>query len=106
MTVPSVWLVVVSVKVTLPVGVPPVPETVAVNVTDVFSTGETTDDVTVVVVAVSACAAPTNNSNVAHASAAPPITRRSFRPARDAHNTLTLNARVNAPRPTCHAVFT
>jgi hypothetical protein len=32
-TVPSVWLVVVSVKVTLPVGVPPLPATVAVNVT-------------------------------------------------------------------------
>jgi len=32
--VPSVWLVVVSVKVTVPVGVPPLPETVAVNVTD------------------------------------------------------------------------
>lgn len=32
--VPSVWLVVLSLKVTVPVGVPPLPETVAVNVTD------------------------------------------------------------------------
>ena len=54
------------------------------------------DDVTVVVVAVSACAVPSDNSKLAHASAVAAITRRSFRPAHDAHNTLTLSARERA----------
>jgi len=47
--VPSTWLVVVSVKVTLPVGVPPAPETVAVKVTAWPIALGFSDDVTAVV---------------------------------------------------------
>jgi hypothetical protein len=97
---------VVSVKVTLPVGVPPLPETVAVNVTgcgNVLEPGA--DETSVVVVAVWACAVANDSSDIAHASAAAPITRRTFRRTRDLRSKRPRSARANA-RPACCIVFT
>jgi hypothetical protein len=96
-------------NVTVPVGVPPDPgtgETVAVKTTGWPAELGFGNDVTVVVVAVCACAAANDSSDIAHASAAAPIARRSFRLARDARNTLAPSARTDAPRSTCHAVVT
>ena len=82
------------------------PVTVAVKATGCPNTLEFGDDVSVVVVAVCACAAPNEKNNVAQARAAAPTMRRSFGRTPGAHNTFALSSSANAPRSTCHAVFT
>jgi len=72
--VPSVWLVVVSVNVTLPVGKPPALVTTAVKVT-CWGNWLGLVGSSAVLVAVSACAAPSDNNNVAHAITAAPTAR-------------------------------
>jgi hypothetical protein len=93
--VPSVWLVVVSVKMTLPVGRPPALVTTAVKVTGWVNWLGLFGSI-VVVVAICACAAPNDSITVAHASAAAPIMRRSFSPAPDAHNVFLLSFLLSA----------
>src|SRR5438105_4594068 len=95
-------------NVTVPVGVPPDPatgETVAVKTTGGPAELGFGNDVTVVVVAVCACAAPSDSSRIALASASGPITRRTFRGARDVRDVYLHSVRVNA-RPACQNVFT
>src|SRR5690348_10807610 len=103
--VPRVWLVVVSVNVTSPVGNPPALVTSAVKVTCCGNWLGLIGSI-VVVVAVSACAAPSDKSNVAQTSAAAPIMRRSFPPTLDAHTIFVPSVRANAERPNCQIVFT
>jgi len=86
--VPSVWLVLLSLKVTVPVGVPPLPETVAVNVTDWPTALGFGEPATVVVVGVSACAAPSDSSKIALAATTTlPIAPHAFRRARQMNDT-------------------
>src|SRR5437763_14169771 len=92
----------------MPVGVPDpeVGETMAVKVTGWPNTLGLADDVTVVVVAVCAGAAPNDSSRIALASATGPIARRLFCGACDARNTRALSARANAAHQICRIVST